>query len=255
VVFHDILSDLEINYLVEESRPNLSRKRYNSDDIQDAVANHEFTEGKKVKIVHKTVQAWLPEADFKKPEDLRDMNDYEFIPMPNASEITVLRPILWKLAHKIELATQLKTRKMLSATPMQVTNYGLGGLCEQHIDPHGYLEGMHLPRSRESLKFTGDMIGTFMAWLTDVGAGGGTSYTAPGYDGTIMPEKGAASFWYDLTSEGYRDATTQHGGCPVLKGSKWILNKWMYSFDNYEKFPCFLRERLPFAEPAISHYL
>ena len=39
---------------------------------------------------------------------------------------------------------------------------------------------MHLPRSRESLKFTGDMIGTFMAWLTDVGAGGGTSYTAPG---------------------------------------------------------------------------
>ena len=62
--------------------------RYNSDDIQDAVANHEFTEGKKVKIVHKTVQAWLPEADFKKPEDLRDMNDYEFIPMPNASEIT-----------------------------------------------------------------------------------------------------------------------------------------------------------------------
>ena len=63
---------------------------------------------------------------------------------------------------------------------LQVTNYGLGGLCEQHIDPHGYLEGMHLPRSRESLKFTGDMIGTFMAWLTDVGAGGGTSYIAPG---------------------------------------------------------------------------
>ena len=50
-----------------------------------------------------------------------------------------------------------------------------------------------------------------------------------------MPVKGAASFWYDLTSEGYRDTTTQHGGCPVLKGSKWILNKWMYSFDNYEK--------------------
>jgi hypothetical protein len=54
--------------------------------------------------------------------NLRDTSDYDFIPMPNASEITVLRPILWKLAHKIELATQLKTRKMLSATPMQV-NY------------------------------------------------------------------------------------------------------------------------------------
>ena len=50
---------------------NYKNFRYNSDDIQDAVANHEFTEGKKVKIVHKTVQAWLPEADFKKPDDLR----------------------------------------------------------------------------------------------------------------------------------------------------------------------------------------
>ena len=63
---------------------------------------------------------------------------------------------------------------------MQVTNYGLGGLCEQHIDPHGYLEGNELPRSRENLKYTGDMIGTFMAWLKDVGAGGGTSYLVPG---------------------------------------------------------------------------
>ena len=59
--------------------------------------------------------------------NLRDSSDYDFIPMPNASEITVLRPILWKLAHKIELATQLKTRKMLSATPMQV-NYSYNRL-------------------------------------------------------------------------------------------------------------------------------
>ena len=63
-----------------------------------------------------------------------------------------------------------------------MTNYGLGGLCEQHIDPHGYLEGKALPPSRESLRRTGDMIGTFMAWLTDVGAGGGTSYTLQGME-------------------------------------------------------------------------
>ena len=54
MVFHDILSDLEMNYLVEEATPNLSRKRYNSDDIQDALAKHEFGQGKKVKIIHKT---------------------------------------------------------------------------------------------------------------------------------------------------------------------------------------------------------
>ena len=48
------VSDIEMNYLVEEATPNLSRKRYNSDDIQDALAKHEFGQGKKVKIIHKT---------------------------------------------------------------------------------------------------------------------------------------------------------------------------------------------------------
>ena len=67
----------------------------------------------------------------------------------------------------------------------QVTNYGLGGLCEQHIDPHGYLEGKDIPPSRESLKYTGDMIGTFMAWLKDVDAGGGSSFLIPGNMGTF----------------------------------------------------------------------
>ena len=86
-----------------------------------------------------------------------------------------------------------------------------------------------------------------------------TLYLNSGFDGTIMPEKGAATFWYDLTSEGYRERVSQHGGCPVLKGSKWILNKWMYSFDNFAKFPCNLKKGeigrgIPFPQPAVSHY-
>ncbi len=39
----------------------------------------------------------------------------------------------------------------------QVTNYGLGGLCESHADPHGYLEGMHLPPERQQLVYTGEL--------------------------------------------------------------------------------------------------
>ena len=54
VVFHDILSEIEMNYLVEESRPNLSRARYGTTDRQDAIAEHEFKHGNKVKIIHKT---------------------------------------------------------------------------------------------------------------------------------------------------------------------------------------------------------
>ena len=81
-----------------------------------------------------------------------------------------------------------------------------------------------------------------------------------GYEGTIMPEKGAAAFWYDLVSNGYREKTSQHGGCPVLKGSKWILNKWMYYYDNFAKFPCNIingpsyYQSPTFPPPAASHY-
>ena len=76
-----------------------------------------------------------------------------------------------------------------------------------------------------------------------------------GFEGTIMPKKGSAAFWYNLTSDGYRDPFTRHGGCPVLKGSKWILNKWMYSFDNFAKFPCHVIRGMPFSQPKGSHYL
>ena len=93
-----------------------------------------------------------------------------------------------------------------------------------------------------------------MAWLKDTEAGGGTAYVVPGYEGVVMPEKGAAAFWYDLKANGYIDVKSQHYGCPVLKGSKWILNKWMYYFDNFKKFPCQMDPELRFDPPDQSHY-
>jgi len=42
----------------------------------------------------------------------------------------------------------LKVTPKYSATPFQTTNYGLGGLCEIHMDPHGYIEGKDVPPTR-----------------------------------------------------------------------------------------------------------
>jgi len=35
-----------------------------------------------------------------------------------------------------------------SSTLYQTTNYGLGGLCETHLDPHGYLDGVVVPNEK-----------------------------------------------------------------------------------------------------------
>ena len=242
VVFHDILSQLEMDHLIESARPELSMTRA-SQVNSHLLAAHEYKVGNKRKIVAKTVQAWLDDVIWPEYEDYAGRNYSE-----------MKDQILWKMVKKIELATQLQTQTHHSSTRIQVTNYGLGGLCETHVDPHGYIEGADVPPEREYLKLTGDMMGTFMAWLTDTTAGGGTAYIYPGVEGVIMPEKGAAAFWYDLFANGFRDGASEHGGCPVLKGSKWILNKWMYYYDNYQKFPCKLDYQEFFDAPNSSHY-
>lgn len=37
-----------------------------------------------------------------------------------------------------------------------------------------------------------------------------------------------------MDRKGHRVLASEHVGCPVLKGSKWILNKWIYSFDQFK---------------------
>ena len=72
-------------------------------------------------------------------------------------------PILHKLSKKVALATGLVTHFASSVTKYQVTNYGLGGTCETHIDPYGYLEGFKLTDVNSHLVETGPK--TFCALL------------------------------------------------------------------------------------------
>ena len=106
----------------------------------------------------------------------------------------------------------------------------------------------------KKVNYSFEFTGTFMAWLSNVEAGGATAYLNPGYEGLVIPERGSAGFWYDLKSDLYRDFNSRHAGCPVLKGSKWILNLWMYAFDNFAKFPCKLSKGAHFSEPSKKHY-
>merc|ERR1711894_687344 len=120
----------------------------------------------------------------------------------------------------------------------QTTNYGLSGMVERHMDPWGYESGKALPRDRYELVLTGDYIATFMGWFQETVAGGGTAFDSKNYEGLVEPVAGDAAFWINLSSSHRKDLRAIHAGCPVLKGSKWILNKWIYSWDQWQKWPC-----------------
>ena len=247
VIIHNFLNEAEIQYLIDEARPGLSNQRSYVTN-SGAINYNEINSGKVRRFVSKTVQTWLSEAEWPPLVKFEDWVGKRYI--------KILSPLLWRLNKKISLATQMVTNTHWSTTNYQITNYGLGGLCESHIDPVGILEQdeNHTKMNMPNLLIHGDILGTVMAWLSNTEAGGGTSYLSPGYEGVILPERGAIAFWYDLTSDGRRDIHSTHGGCPVLKGSKWIMNKWIHMYDNFKRFRCKLRQKLPFDIPGVENY-
>ncbi len=193
---------------------------------------------KKTKFIHKSVQTWMGDIEY-------EVYYNNITEVDRNNNYTIGFPNLYKLSKRLELASGLNVTAKYASTDYQTTNYGLGGLCEIHTDPGGYLEGQEIPKTEDGFRRIinqGDMIATFMGWLGDVPAGGATGFCEPLFETTVWPVKGSIAFWYDLDKKGHRDYRTLHGGCPILSGSKWILNKWIYYYDQMFKLPCNSRD-------------
>ncbi|XP_044181335.1 prolyl 4-hydroxylase subunit alpha-1-like isoform X1 [Acropora millepora] len=125
--------------------------------------------------------------------------------------------VIRRVSQRIEDLTGLT---MDTAEELQIVNYGIAGHYEPHYD---------FARETED-KFTslgtGNRIATFLAYMSNVEAGGGTVFTQVGT--TLFPSKGDAAFWWNLKRSGDGDVSTRHAGCPVLVGSKWVANKWIH---------------------------
>ena len=178
-----------------------------------------------MKTVHKSVQAWLIDKDYE-DESLYNQN----------FTLRYQRPD--RISRRLERAVRMNVTAKWASVPYQVTSYGLGGMCEDHNDPYGYNEGAELTPERANLVKSGDIFGTVMGWLSDTEAGGATTFFTNDKPLLFWPKKGDAAFWFGLKSDGSKENTVYHGGCPVISGSKWILNKWIYTFDQFSKLPC-----------------
>ena len=104
---------------------------------------------------------------------------------------------------------------------MQVLRYGTGDEYRAHFD----WMNPDLPGLRKHMEVGGQRVGTFVLYLSKVERGGGTSFPAIGME--VMPKKGAALFFVNADCQHVPDQLTLHAGSPVVKGVKFIANKWL----------------------------
>ncbi|CAH2108424.1 unnamed protein product [Euphydryas editha] len=121
---------------------------------------------------------------------------------------------------------------LATAEELQVVNYGLGGHYEPHFD---------FARKQENAfeNFHGNRIATVLFYMSDVAQGGATVFTELGL--SVFPRRGAAVFWLNLHPSGEGDLATRHAACPVLRGSKWVSNKWIHQGGQELIKPCDLQ--------------
>ena len=119
---------------------------------------------------------------------------------------------------------------------LQVANYGLAGQYEPHYD-HATFE-----QPKTFKKYGGNRIATMLMYMSQVERGGSTVFTNTGTGVTIKAEKGSGVFWYNLLKNGKSNSKTQHAGCPVVLGQKWIANLWIHEHGQEFNRPCSLNE-------------
>jgi len=209
---------------------------------------------KQRRSVHKTVQTWIDDIryiekpQYRRASSLKEPIRYEFSPPSgDVNAYTIEQETMYQISKRVELATHFNVTARYASTRYQATSYGLAGFVEPHYDPWGYnSDEVHITEERKTLITDGDYIATFMGWLNSVKSGGCTVFPFNENVDKFEPQRGSAGFWINLYSCHKRDKKMLHGGCPVKCGTKFILNKWINSFNQYKKWPCSLSEHVHF---------
>ncbi|XP_041984197.1 prolyl 4-hydroxylase subunit alpha-1-like isoform X2 [Aricia agestis] len=208
VLFHEVLSDSEIEHLKELAQPRFRRATV-----------HDPKTGKLVPAHYRISKSgWLRDDE---------------------------SPVVARVSRRVRDITGLD---LATAEELQVVNYGIGGHYEPHFD-----------FARQETAFTehqGNRIATVLFYMSDVAQGGATVFTELGL--SLFPVRGAAAVWLNLHASGEGDLATRHAACPVLRGSKWVCNKWIHQGGQELIKPCNLEyqreETRPLPKPVYKTF-
>jgi prolyl 4-hydroxylase len=150
-------------------------------------------------------------------------------------------PILQAIDERVIQVTKASLKHQEAA---QVLRYELGQRYSAH---HDYFP----PQFYQSPENSGTLAMldggrnnryiTVFWYLSDVEEGGETIFPRAGGKPSptdfndcinglkVTPKEGKAIMFYSMTPEGQFDEYSLHGACPVIKGTKWAANKWIWT--------------------------
>ncbi len=105
-------------------------------------------------------------------------------------------------------------------------------------DDEAYFESLQLVRYREGEQFKKHTDGhsrrfTVNIYLNDDFLGGETAF--PCLNKKVKPEAGKAVIWQNMTVSGATERKSEHIGCKILSGQKYICTQWIKSDDFFWK--------------------
>jgi len=108
-----------------------------------------------------------------------------------------------------------------NSEPVSILCYRPGDEYRPHAD---YYDPTR-PGSNTGLAQGGQRTATFLAYLNDVAAGGGTAF--PLIDLEVSPIRCDGLLFFNCLGDGSPDRLTLHAGLPVEEGEKWVLSRWI----------------------------
>jgi len=119
-----------------------------------------------------------------------------------------------KISDFCESILDLPKKNMES---LQLVKYDVSGYFKEHYDAE--------PDKTKNNNIK-DRAHTFIVYLNNVEEGGETRF--PNLDVNIKPKKGTAIYFKTLLPNGVLLKKSLHQGMPIIRGEKYIVNKWIH---------------------------
>ncbi|KAK2392687.1 putative prolyl 4-hydroxylase 3 [Trifolium repens] len=196
IVYHNFLSKEECEYMINLAKPFMAKS-----SVVDSKTG-KSTESR----VRTSSGMFLKRGQDKIIQNIeRRIADFTFIPVANGEGL-------------------------------QVLHYGVGEKYEPHYDY--FLDAFNT-------KNGGQRVATVLMYLSDVEEGGETVFPAakanfssvPWWNDlsecarkglSVKPKMGDALLFWSMRPDATLDASSLHGGCPVIRGNKWSSTKWLH---------------------------